>query len=121
MEAVGKTYVEKWKNRYGRNEIFSTGVVWNLNIIPQDVWKDFCVGICPQQFIPQSTGAVEFFWTAKYLFFVSAALVDRCHFLVAEQESNQRSRCRGGATKKRPPLRTPPAASPTGVQKCPDF
>ena len=45
----------------------------------------------------------------------------QCYFLVAEQESNQRSRHRGGATKMRPPLCTPPAAAPTGVQKCPDF
>ena len=44
-----------------------------------------------------------------------------CYFLVSEQESNQRNRHRGGATKMRSPLCTPPAASPSGSRKCSDF
>ena len=51
-------------------------------------------------------------------FYISSSFVtpaDKCYFLVSEQESNQRSRHRGGANaalprdKLHPPLRTPPA------------
>ena len=50
----------------------------------------------------------------------SAFCAERCHFLVAEQESNQRSRLKE-ALRKCALLKDPPAASPSDSRKCTDF
>ena len=89
--------MDKWDFFLSRNNFFSTAVVLIIHSHPQPPVDKFFNRIYPQHFSSHSTMSVDKFLITKGF----------CYFLVAEQESNQRTQPKGGFLQSRPPLETP--------------